>query len=462
MISRRRALAATGGVLAVLGGAAAVDWADDGSTPRPRDVARAWPSKDRVPQQERRVLNVVAHHDDDLLFLSPDLLSDLESGAHVRTVYLMASDYVGYPKYMRDREAGVRAAYAFALGRKPSEWTSRPYAAGGVQATLWTLDERVSVLETRIPDGHMLTDPGAKRMWALYADGGSVQTRDGDTFPAQHIDRTAMVAFLQGVRDEFRPTCVNTLDPTADLHGSPMPTGGIHQDHISVARMVMYVFEGTPDLPVSYYRDYTITSEPDNLSPAATRAKAACFKVYTEFDPDAQRSRVYRTWYPKTYQVDERWRAGLVVPLPPPLRPGPTGNPSDAPLLAREYRLVNPASGLAVAAASGAGGALTLKPESHGTVFRTQAVRFGWRLVTKDGSGCLATPDPAKEPQGAPTVSECRHDPALVFRIRAGRGGYLVTVAGSGAALTADARLGTVSQQPEVGSPEQCWRFAPV
>lgn len=460
-VSRRRVLLGTGGLLTVLGGAASLAWDDAPATPA-RPFERSRPAHDPVPPADRRVLNVVAHHDDDLLFLSPDLIADLRSEAHVRTVYLMASDYSDYPRYMKDREAGVRAAYAGVLGMKASDWTSGPYRAGGVEGTLWTLGARVSVVEVRIPDGHMMTEPGAKRMWALYADDGSVETRPGDTFPAQNIDRRGMVAFLQGVREEYRPTSVNTLDPTADLHGTPMPTGGIHQDHIAVSRMVMYVFEGT-GLPVTYYRDYTITSEPDNLSPAATREKAACFKAYAAFDPDAQRSKVYRTWYAKTYAVDDRWRAGLVVPLPPPLRPGPNGNPADAPVLGRSYRLVNPATGLALGASAKPDSSALATPERQGTAFRTQGVRFGWRLLAQDGSGCLGTPDGKPDSGIAPHLAVCRHDPSYVFRVQAaGSDGYVVTAAHSGLALTVHARGGNVLQQPNTGAPEQRWRFVPV
>src|SRR5690349_15785295 len=62
----------------------------------------------------KRVLDIVAHHDDDLLFLSPDSIKDLQAGACVRTLFLVASDYHADDRegYLKGREAGIRSAYA--------------------------------------------------------------------------------------------------------------------------------------------------------------------------------------------------------------------------------------------------------------------------------------------------------------------------------------------------------------
>src|SRR5437764_3782545 len=59
-----------------------------------------------------RTLNIVAHCDDDLLFLSPDLLHAIQSGRTVATIFLSAGDGGLSAAYWRGREAGARAAYA--------------------------------------------------------------------------------------------------------------------------------------------------------------------------------------------------------------------------------------------------------------------------------------------------------------------------------------------------------------
>src|SRR3546814_4418800 len=58
-------------------------------------------------------LAFVAHLDDDLLFMNPDIASNIEAGGCVQVVYLTASDAGEGEHYMLGRERGVRAAYAY-------------------------------------------------------------------------------------------------------------------------------------------------------------------------------------------------------------------------------------------------------------------------------------------------------------------------------------------------------------
>src|SRR4030065_910866 len=58
-------------------------------------------------------LYLVAHQDDDLIFMNPMLSRSIDSGARVTTVYLTAGDAgLGDPGYWSEREEGVRAAYS--------------------------------------------------------------------------------------------------------------------------------------------------------------------------------------------------------------------------------------------------------------------------------------------------------------------------------------------------------------
>nr|OQO23502.1 hypothetical protein B0A51_12418 [Rachicladosporium sp. CCFEE 5018] len=72
---------------------------------------------------------IVAHQDDDLLFLNPSLLRAVRAGRDIITVYLTAGD-AGRPEpYWRGREAGVRAAGA---NKDSTRKMNRPCP------TLWT------------------------------------------------------------------------------------------------------------------------------------------------------------------------------------------------------------------------------------------------------------------------------------------------------------------------------------
>ncbi|MFI1584048.1 PIG-L family deacetylase [Embleya sp. NPDC020630] len=433
----------------------------DGSAPS-RAVAR--PASAPVVSSTTRVLNVVAHHDDDLLFLSPELLDNLTAGAFLRSVYFNASDYQGYPKYMTDREQGLRDAYARTLGAELRDWKSQPYESGGVRATLWTLGERVSILETRIPDGYMRTPLGAKRLWGLYADNTRVTTRPGDTFPAQDLDRDRLVAFLRGLRDEFKPDRVNTLDPTSDLQGDPDPVGGFHQDHVAVSRLVKYALEqDTKPCSVTYHRDYTIEREPVNLTGEQAARKKKAFGVYTDYDPDAKRSKVYGPWLRKSYEVDAAWRRDLVLPMPVPDRVEPV---AAHPYLGPHYRIRNRGNGLELSARPEPDAPVTTTAarDQPGSAFRLAGIRYGWGLIPVGGEVIVAVP-------GASTAAECGArlvaralDPAQAVRAHGDVAtGFSLIFAHSGMALTgAHAPGGDVFQAPLGSGDVQKWDFIKV
>ena len=67
------------------------------------------------------VMQVVAHEDDDILFMNPDLSASVSAGTGVVTVYVTAGEsngsLTGDPRtlYAAQREEGARAAYAAML-----------------------------------------------------------------------------------------------------------------------------------------------------------------------------------------------------------------------------------------------------------------------------------------------------------------------------------------------------------
>jgi hypothetical protein len=64
------------------------------------------------------IVNIVAHQDDDILFMNPDLIHSLRAGDCVRSIYLTAGDSGGGRLYWLGREEGSKAAYAQMLGIK--------------------------------------------------------------------------------------------------------------------------------------------------------------------------------------------------------------------------------------------------------------------------------------------------------------------------------------------------------
>src|SRR5690348_16747395 len=86
-------------------------------------------------------MQFVAHEDDDLLFQSPDILHDVQSGRCVRTVYLTAGDAGNDSSYWSSRESGVEAAYAQMAG-VANTWTTTDAGVSGHPIPLLTLNGR--------------------------------------------------------------------------------------------------------------------------------------------------------------------------------------------------------------------------------------------------------------------------------------------------------------------------------
>ena len=104
---------------------------------------------------KRTIMQVVAHEDDDLLFMNPDLLHAIQQGDCVRTIYLTAGDAGSSKFYWLGRERGSEAAYAL-LGGIADEWTTQTVKFGnhrfGTVATPVHSD-RLSVAFMHLPDG---------------------------------------------------------------------------------------------------------------------------------------------------------------------------------------------------------------------------------------------------------------------------------------------------------------------
>ncbi|MGW8351047.1 PIG-L family deacetylase [Streptomyces wedmorensis] len=190
----------------------------------------------RAPQAATSVMQIVAHPDDDLFFMNPDVSQSLRSGSPLTSVYLTAGESDGVNArpgdaagaepdkagYAEARQNGIRAAYAeMATGSRTGTWdrTSIP-TAGGAAAEMDTLR----------------TKPQIKLVWLQLREAGSIsgdrpQSLNGlwhDRIHALDSQRATgtpvaadftytkdqVVATLTGLLDRFRPTFVRMQDPT--------------------------------------------------------------------------------------------------------------------------------------------------------------------------------------------------------------------------------------------------------
>lgn len=423
-----------------------------------------------------RVLNVVAHHDDDLLFLSPDLMKDLRDGNTVRTVFLVASDYHTYPTYMEERELGVREAYATAANLTSTPWRSHAYGAGNLDATLWTLGNRVSILENRLPDN---ATPPESRLWFLYARDQSLTGRPLDFAGAQTTDRAKLVDFLRAAIADFQPDIIRTTDPSADLQLQNSPSLNLeglyfHRDHIAAARLLRTALLDVSPVPtVVYYRDYTIRDEAANLTAADTTFKHTVFQAFAVHDIDIcpnggvncpPAGGFYDDLMSKQYRANAAWIGDRAIPLPEddPAQPWP--------VMGEHFNVRNRGTNLELAVNNGS--TADLEPiigwPHTGTAnqrWRFEANPQGWELVASHSGKSFDVPASSQNPgvqliqfQRTGNVNQTvrlRGNPTAGWRLLFAHSGLAMAVQGSG-------NGSPIVQQAFTGAANQLWDLVPA
>ncbi|MFF0574282.1 PIG-L family deacetylase [Streptosporangium saharense] len=253
---------------------------------------------------EGAYLQIAAHPDDDLLFMSPDLLRLLARGARTVTVYLTAGEGVaglrdGHPprRYSIDRQQGVRAAYAWAAGVR-DRWRRSLMTVGRARVEVDTLTDlpRVQLVFAGLPDGgDPRADGGRGALSRLWADPGGPTCVRPFTRPTVCLTHSDVLDALRVLMRTFRPSVLNTLDP------DPPPGVADHPDHVAAAR---FAAAAAPrGVRVVVYRGYPTLPLPPNLTAAEHEAKREAFAVYRRHDYRAGPGRRYDAWLQRMYRA---------------------------------------------------------------------------------------------------------------------------------------------------------------
>lgn len=256
-----------------------------------------------------RVLTVVAHADDDLLFSGTELRADVDAGKCVRSVVVTAGD-AGKPAwYWQGREDGLMASYAELAGVDPV-WTTGSVVVDGRTLRTETLstDPRLSLVFMELPDGNIdgsgFAADGSESLQKLYeGDIQTMHTVTGASHTASYSLADLRATFL-GLVQAYAPTDVHTLDH-AGHYGD-----GDHSDHHTVAYLTdeaqqqygtAHDFEG--------YLGYPIADRPSNLTTTQTQQKAEAFFTYAAHDGEtcstaaSCASRPEGSWLSRQYTV---------------------------------------------------------------------------------------------------------------------------------------------------------------
>ncbi len=265
----------------------------------PRDGAVACP--------QGRTLNIVAHPDDDLLFLSPDLLHDIQGGRCVRTVFLSAGDFNSGREYWEAREVGARAAYA-QMSKVAEAWTQGDAGIRDHPLLVFTLTDRpgISLIFLRLPDGSMdgsgfpLNDyESLAKLW-----NESIPTLHSVDGSAQYTKRT-LIETLEAIMTTYRPDQIRTQNFLGSIGD-----GTDHSDHYASAYFASAATHHY-DRPHEFtgYRGYDISLQPANVFEPDLTEKQTAFLTYAQHDVSvcqtvsACAQQPYAAWWARQYPI---------------------------------------------------------------------------------------------------------------------------------------------------------------
>ncbi len=288
-------------------------------------VACAEPADDPAGATEVAYLQVVAHHDDDILFMNPDVRDAVRSGRRLMTVFVTAgeAEVPDANGYSASRQAGARAAYARMAG-VPDEWDGAAMdLVGGRVGERYTLKAKpqVTLVFLNLPeDADPRADGGRGALRRLWEDraGGVVKvdtlTPTGGKMPEPSTyTGNALIRVLVKLMDGFRPTVLRVQDSDPDPDYPQWQPWHDHPDHVMSARFAeeaARVYQRSPKRPrlvVVGYRDYNIDQAPVNLSPDQQNEKISDFAAYQAHDRYAAGHPSYDAWPRRMYY---RWNRG--------------------------------------------------------------------------------------------------------------------------------------------------------
>lgn len=232
------------------------------------------------------VMNIVAHQDDDLLFMNPDLYHAIQAGSCIRTLYLTAGDAGGGKFYWLGREQGSEAAYSQMIGKRDT-WIQRTVKLADRQFVTIANpigNSKITLMFMHLPDGNTNGSGFAASRYESLArlENGlisQVQSVDGQS----NYTHDQLVTAISKLMVAYQPNFIRTQS------SYEIKTYADHSDHMASGRLAKQAFSQikakfTEQPQITYYIGYPIYTMPINLTSDETNTKTDIFFQYARFD----------------------------------------------------------------------------------------------------------------------------------------------------------------------------------
>jgi LmbE family N-acetylglucosaminyl deacetylase len=250
-------------------------------------------------------MTIVAHADDDLLFMNPDISNSIAAGEGSTTIFVTAGD-AGYDDwYWQAREQGAKAAYAMMAG--VDDWQDEIVSVTYEGTTFEVVSSylvsapEVRLYFLRIPDGAgAIADPADYETLARLEAGTLAAATTIDD--AASYTRADLVAVLTALMEAHDPSQFRLQVAEGDF------ATGEHTDHVHATEFALEAlaqFSGT-DFQVTHYVNYQSDQLAANLSPEDAAFALEVMQAYAAFDVGATDENgnllpVYLDWSARQY-----------------------------------------------------------------------------------------------------------------------------------------------------------------
>lgn len=249
-------------------------------------------------------VTIVAHQDDDLGILNPDIEDDVRAAGTTGTVvtaYITAGDNsLGWTSYAQGRENGIKAAYAH-MASRTNAWTNGTSSLGGKTVAHSTLNgTAIRVYWLRLPDN---TTTAIKRLWTGEAT--TIATVD----TAVTYTKAQLISVLAAIIDTHAPTAVRHMNHR-DSFG-----GGDHFDHSAAGRFGDAAVAASTTKPARFaYVNEQAFGLPVNVDATRKARKIATLNVYAAYDPNMDG---WESDAPSFASMDRCYKVAEAAPVSP-------------------------------------------------------------------------------------------------------------------------------------------------
>lgn len=247
-------------------------------------------------------ISFVAHQDDDLLFMNPDIASDIQAGYEVWVVYLTAGevphrDPMGYAN---QRIEGERAAYARTAG-KANNWTYQAMSFNGHEVAT----NRLNGTNVRLVFTYVHAAAGGCDDVNGDPQGDLYRMLHDNSYVARPIDgrapynRQSFTGMLHAIINHVRPDYMRSGSTIGHREGDNV-------DHTSAANLVADADtdgKGNTWIRRDEYQGYIIENYPENVFGRWRDEKIAIWDQYWPHDPElaswSHRAKLTRQYRPE-------------------------------------------------------------------------------------------------------------------------------------------------------------------